>query len=76
MSLSLREENCVASLFVRFFTSLLMSTQIKMTIQSEGSEARSPPTYSISREKKMQCEQKPCAYSCLSACACTLFYMQ
>lgn len=51
--LCLREGNCVASLFVRFFTSLLMSTQIKMTIQSEGSEAQSPPTYSISREKKM-----------------------
>lgn len=43
VSLSPRGENCVASLFVRFFTSLLMSTQIKMTIQSEGSEAQSPP---------------------------------
>lgn len=43
MSLSLRGENCVASLFVRFFTSLVMSTQIKMTIQSGGVEAQLPP---------------------------------
>lgn len=32
-------------LFVRFCTSLLMSSQIKMTIQSEGSEAQFPHPY-------------------------------
>ncbi len=43
MSLSLRGQNCVASLFVRVFTSLLMSAQIKMTIQSEGRESTFAP---------------------------------
>lgn len=41
--LFLRGENCAASLFVRFFTSMVMSTQIKMTVLYEGSEAQSCP---------------------------------
>lgn len=71
VSLSPRGENCVASLFVRVFTSLLMSTQIKMTIQSEGSESTIAPTYSISWEKKMQWEQKPpCVWLFERVCTC------
>lgn len=68
VSLSPRGGNCVASLFVRFYTSLLMSTQIKMTVQTEGSRAQSSLTHSISWEKKMQWEQKRCA-CCQSVCA-------
>lgn len=73
VALSLWGGNCIASLFVRFFTSLLMSTQIKMTILSEGSEAQSPPTYSISWERKMQCEQNPMR---MVAWACACAYMR
>lgn len=72
---------CAACLFVRFFTSLLMSAQINMAIQKEGREAQSAPTYSVSWEKKMQCEQKLCAYGylsvvCVRAHTCMHFYVQ
>lgn len=59
VSLSLPEENCVASLFVRFFTSLLMSTQIKMTIQSLGSDAQSPPLIPFHEKRKCNESKNP-----------------
>lgn len=75
VSLSARGENCVASLFVRFFTSLLTSTQIKMTIQSEGSEAQSPPPPLplIPFHENRKCNEskkKWSAYGCWRLCAC------
>lgn len=68
MSLSLRGENCVASLFVRFFTSLVMSTQIKMTIQSGGVEAQLPPLrlfHFVRKEKCNECKNPVHKVACM-----------
>lgn len=60
MSLSLPRQNSAVGLFVRLFTSLLMSARIKMSAQSGGSEAQSPPPRIIN----------PVHYSmCVCACA-------
>lgn len=74
VSLSPRGENCVASLFVRFFTSLLTSTQIKMTIQSEGSEAQSRPPLHLFHfmriENAMSAKKKVCIWLLEVVCVC------
>lgn len=44
-------ENCVVSLFVRIFTSLLVSAQIKMTIQSGAGQAQSTRIVSFHEEE-------------------------
>ena len=64
VSLSLGgEKNCAASLFVRFFTSLLMSTHIKMTVHSEGSGAQltpnPPPLFHFTRNENAMWAETP-----------------
>lgn len=67
--------NCDASLFVRFFTSLLMSTQIKMTIQCEGSEAQSPPPLHLfhftRKENAMRAKNHVRTVAWVCVCMCT-----
>lgn len=73
MSLSLPRQNSAAGLFVRLFTSLLMSTRIKMRAQSRGSEAQSPPPHIIKSEQKKKNNPvhcSVCARPCVSACIC------
>lgn len=79
VSLSLPGHNCVASLFVEFFTLLLMSTRIKMTVQSGVSEAHSPPhthtqTLTPFHEKRKHNQKNvsknPFVCASLSVCLC------
>lgn len=68
MSLSLPRQNSAAGLFVRLFTSLLMSTRIKMSAQSGGSEAQSPPPHIIKSEQKKNKTLYIIASVCVHVC--------
>ena len=73
-------ENCAARLFVGFFTSLLMSAQIKWPFTPSALEHGGPESYSLSRETKRQCDLQLCSkrllWVCLHAhvCVCVCTY--
>lgn len=69
-SLSLPRQSSAAGLFVRLFTSLLMSTWIKMSAQSEGSEAQSPPPHIIKSEQKKKTNPVYNSCVCVRAFVC------
>lgn len=90
VSLSPWGENCAASLFVRFFTSLVMSTQIKLIAQFEASEAQSSPSCLFYFTGNRKCDGSNsacmvvvmvvwvcvsvCASKCACVCACMCVY--